>query len=41
MRVLKKGNKNTQSLAYTSLVHTVLEYGAAWDPCREGQTEYK
>jgi len=34
MRVLKKGNRNTQSLAYTSLVHPVLEYGAAWGPCR-------
>jgi hypothetical protein len=36
--VLKKGNRNTKSLAYTSLVRPVLEYGAAcWDPCREGQ----
>ncbi|KDR21879.1 hypothetical protein L798_00379 [Zootermopsis nevadensis] len=38
MRVLKKGNSNTKSLAYTSLVHLILEYGAAcWDPYREGQ----
>ena len=36
MRVLKKGNRNTKSLAYTSLVRRILEYGAAcWDPCRE------
>jgi hypothetical protein len=39
MRVLKKGNSNTKSLAYTSLVRPILEYGAAcWDPYREGQT---
>jgi hypothetical protein len=38
MRVLKKGNRNTNSLTYTSFVCPVLEYGAAcWDPCREGQ----
>jgi len=38
MRVLKKGNRNTKSLAYTSLVRSVLEYGSAcWDPRREGQ----
>jgi hypothetical protein len=38
MRVLKKGNSNTKSLAYTSLVRLILEYGAAcWDPYREGQ----
>ena len=38
MRVLKKGNRNTKSLAYTSLVRPILEYGAAGlDPCREGQ----
>jgi len=38
MRVLKKGNTKTKSLAYTSLVRPILEYGAAcWDPCREGQ----
>ena len=39
MRVLKKGNSDTKSLAYTSLVHPILEYGSVcWDPCREGQT---
>ena len=38
MRILKKGNMNTKSWAYTSLVRPILEYGAAcWDPCREGQ----
>jgi hypothetical protein len=38
MRVLKKGNKNTKSIAYTSLVRPILEYGSAcWDPYREGQ----
>jgi hypothetical protein len=38
MRILKKGNSNTKSLAYMSLVHPILEYGAAcWDPYREGQ----
>jgi hypothetical protein len=38
MRVLKNGNRNTKSLAYTSLVHPILEYGAAcWDPYTEGQ----
>ena len=38
MRILKKGNSNTKSLAYTSLVRPILEYGAAcWDPYREGQ----
>ena len=38
MRVLKKGNRNTKSLAYTSLVRPILECGAAcWDPCRGGQ----
>jgi len=35
MRVLKKGNRNTKSLAYTLLIRPVLEYGSAcWDPCR-------
>ena len=29
MRVLKKGNRNTKSLAYAPLVRPVLEYGAA------------
>ena len=38
MCVLKTVNRNTKSLAYTSLVCPVLEYGAAcWDPCTEGQ----
>jgi hypothetical protein len=38
MRILKKGNSNTKTLAYMSLVRPVLEYGAAcWDPYREGQ----
>jgi hypothetical protein len=34
----EKGNSNKRSLAYTSLVGSLLEYGAAcWDPYREGQ----
>jgi len=38
MRTLKKGNINTKSLAYMSLVRPILEYGAAcWDPYSEGQ----
>ena len=38
LKVLKKGNRNTKSLAYTSLARPVLEYGSAcWDPRREGQ----
>ena len=38
MCIVKKGNKNTKSLAYTSLVRPVLEYGAVcWDPYRECQ----
>jgi hypothetical protein len=38
MRILKKGNKNTKSLAYTSLVCPILEYRAVcWDPYRECQ----
>jgi len=38
MRIFKKGNSNTKSLAYMSLVRPILEYGAAcWDPYREGQ----
>jgi hypothetical protein len=38
MRVLKKGNRNTKSVAYMSLIHFVLEYGSACcDPRREGQ----
>ena len=36
--IVKKGNKNTKSLAYKSLVHPILEYGVAcWDPYRECQ----
>ena len=35
MRVLKKGDRNTKRLAYTSLVGPIREYGAAClDPCR-------
>jgi hypothetical protein len=38
MRILKKSNVSTKSLAYTSLVRPILEYGAAcWDPYRKGQ----
>jgi len=38
MRIVKKGNKNMKSLAYTSVVRPILEYGAAcWDPYRECQ----
>jgi len=38
MRVLKKGNRNTKSTAYTSLVRPVFEYGSACgDPCSKGQ----
>ena len=38
MRNVKKGNKNTKSLAYTSLVRPILEYGAAcWDQYRKCQ----
>jgi hypothetical protein len=38
MRILKKRNSNNESLAYTSIVHPILEYGAAcWDPYKEGQ----
>jgi hypothetical protein len=37
LHILTKGNSNTESLAYTSLVHPILEYGAAcWDPYMEG-----
>jgi len=36
--IVKEGNKNTKSLAYTSLVRPILEYEAAcWDPYRECQ----
>jgi len=35
---LKTGNKNTKTLAYTSLRRPILEYGAScWDLYREGQ----
>jgi len=38
MDILKKGNSSTKSLAYTTLVRPILEYGAAcWDPYMEGQ----
>jgi hypothetical protein len=38
MRILKRGNGNTKSLAYTSLARPILECGAAcWDPYRKGQ----
>jgi len=38
MRIVIKGNKNTKSLAHTSLVRPILEYGAVcWDPYREFQ----
>jgi len=38
MLILKKGNSNTKSLAYMSLVRPILEYGAAcWDPYKKGQ----
>jgi len=38
MRILKKGNSNTKSLAYMSLLRPILEYAATcWDPYREGQ----
>jgi hypothetical protein len=38
MRILKKGNSCTKSLAYTTLVRPILDSGAAcWDLYREGQ----
>jgi hypothetical protein len=44
MCIPKKGNSTTSSVAYTSLVRTILEYGhvgggggVCWDPHREGQ----
>jgi hypothetical protein len=29
LHILKKGNSNIKCLAYTSLVHPILEYGVA------------
>jgi hypothetical protein len=38
IRILKKRNSSTKSLAYTSLVPPIPEYGVAcWDPYRKGQ----
>ena len=38
MRIIKKGNSNTKSLAYISLVRPIFEYGTACrDPYREEQ----
>jgi hypothetical protein len=38
MRIVNRENKNTKSLAYTSIVRHILEYEAAcWDPYRECQ----
>jgi len=38
MHIVKRGNKNTKILSYTSLLSPILEYGAAcWDPYRECQ----
>jgi hypothetical protein len=38
MLIVKRDNKNTKSLAQTSLVRPILEYGAAcWDPYRACQ----
>jgi hypothetical protein len=38
MRVLKKGNSNTKSLAYTSPVRPILDFWAVcWDPYNERQ----
>jgi len=38
MRVLKRRNSSTKSLAYISLVCPIRKYGASWwDPYREGQ----
>jgi hypothetical protein len=38
MRIVKRINKNTKNIAYTSLVRPILEYGATcWDPYRDCQ----
>jgi hypothetical protein len=38
MCIVNKGNKNTKSLAYTTLVRPIFKYGAAcWDPYRDCQ----
>jgi hypothetical protein len=38
MRIVKRVNTNTKSLAYTSLVRPILKYDAVcWDPYRECQ----
>jgi hypothetical protein len=38
MRILKKGDSNTISLAYTSLVRPILEHRVAcWNPYMEGK----
>jgi hypothetical protein len=38
MRIVRRGNKSAKSLAYTSLVRPILEFGpACWDPYRECQ----
>jgi hypothetical protein len=38
MHIIKKGNSNMKSLAYMSLVHPILEYGAVyWDLFKEGK----
>ena len=38
MCIFTKGNNNTKSLAYTSLMHPILQYGAVCrDPYRKGQ----
>jgi hypothetical protein len=34
MRILRKRNSNTKSLAHTFVMRPILEY---WDPYREGQ----
>ena len=38
MQILRRGNSNTKSLAYTALVRPILKYGAVcWGRYREGQ----